>query len=256
MDHMIIGIQQVNNDNIKDVEKSLQSILLAAEPLDRVFTAFVIRDDIGNHIGKLREQFGYCIMDGSYRSRARNMGFDQLNIFASHRSIIHFIDCDQIIDAESFMFIEEMIEEEGYQFVGTLRKNLINGDGKITRCVLDERFDEEECVPSWSTMYSNFISLRYNIIRGIRFNEEFIKWGHEDILYAYEISKRNNHKIKWGFNKDHLATHIEHTQCTDPNIPALEKIKELHPELGYIMNCKIEQIKSTKRSGFRHEVSD
>jgi len=244
MKHLIIGIQKLNEENLKKVEISIKSIIKASKKVDNNFIC-VLRDD--NKLKKYLDIDNKYFINGDNRSKARNLGLEFMKSFINNNSIIHFIDCDQEIKFNSFYFLEKVyFPINNNNVVGTLRYNLLD-NGKIQK---DERFDESRFSPHWQHMYTNFLSLNASLIKDVRFNEKFLIWGHEDLLFNYEIWKTNNEQICYSFNKLLCPIHFEHKINTDLGIENLKIIQKLYPELKEWINNKIIKLQKEKRSGF------
>lgn len=225
---------------------------------------------IVDNTGELNKNFeNTTILKGiqNYRGRSRNIGIEAF--LQGDSNALIFIDQDCI--PTSNKFIESHINNlQNYDLCYGLRmQKYVNLVEKITLCVLynnlGKHVDNLDDIrktqgfaetfnnltdPYEKALYAitetmcwscNFSCRRELFKKGIRFDNDRIGWGYEDILFSVDAFFRYNASCIFDTTTDAYVTHIMHNTSNEDNLlyHSIEKMKVFK----YLIDLKVEKFK-------------
>jgi len=241
-------------DSIKILCKQITNLHFNAEILVIDDASNIILDELVNYQNQLY----------TYEKLTNNIGRSKIRNLLVEKSkfdYILFLDGDSGIPEN---FIEDYvlsIKEHPNSIIcgGRIHKSGLNRGNKL-RYNYGIKFEDTKPSirnkkPYYSFMTNNFVSPKA-IMQQIPFNEELIKYGHEDTFFGYELKENNIEIIHIDNTVIHLDldTNQKFIEKTKHSIENLILLKKKYPEfieysklLTMINNFKILKIKPIKK---------
>ena len=140
------------------------------------------------------------IADCQYVELDKNVGRAKIrNLFLSYATqpYLLFLDCDAIIDSPNFLqnYLDQLPLEPKIICGGRLYPKEMPDKNRMLRWNYGVQCESQPSAvraldPNKSFMTNNFL-IEKELLASVRFEERLTKYGHEDTLFGYELSKRN-----------------------------------------------------------------
>lgn len=173
----------------------------------------------------------------TYIELSKNIGRAKIrNLFLKYSKYKYllFLDCDSLIEKKSFLlnYTEVIKDNPNVVCGGRVYENTKPKKHKLLRWKYgvfreSKPYDVRKKFPNKSFMTNNFLIDR-NVLEENKFDEQIVKYGHEDTLFGFSL-KKNNIKITHINNpvvNGDIETNIEFINKTKEGIANLVKILE------------------------------
>jgi glycosyltransferase involved in cell wall biosynthesis len=241
-----LSVILVNKNRQHALEKSIGAILRQLQPEDE----FIVIDDHSEDesveiIKKYQDRITHIVLFNSYGNRAKCR--NHAASFAT-REVIAYVDADVMIGPENLKFVRELHEDIGVagtignvfsyehddrqfefltgmkteEFINSFENNfrfLAKYDSFFDSSYFDPSLTEDEAT-NWQFYFTYFATTRKDLFDKIgRFDENFDKWGGEDMEFAYRLNKEGRIVVSdriVSYHRPH-ARNVFHNEMTNTN---------------------------------------
>lgn len=141
-----------------------------------------------------------CVDRIEYIELAENVGRAKIrNLFLNHakHNYLLFLDCDGIIEKESFLenYIKAINDNPNVVCGGRVYPKEKPSKNKLLSwkngvCRESKPANERRKAPNQSFMTNNFL-IKRSVLEKIKFDERLVGYGHEDTMFGFELEKNN-----------------------------------------------------------------